>query len=257
MSQNLKGTVVVYSILGCPHCMRAKKVLNQQNVPYTDIRLDLFPHIKDAVMERSGMRTVPQIYFNEKLIGGNDAFQTLVSDEAAWNKALDDLRKNALPEGSLIIPDPSTAVVEADLFTIQCEPDEYFALVNQMKADIVRPQGGILRSYKNAFSGKDFVTWILEKKELDKQRAIETGQALLDHKFASPLKKGTSFKGEDELYLLLEDDGGGALNGGTVSECVPKSANQLGELLRKMILKLYSVFLSEDGKVSSFFFFFT
>ena len=78
MSENFKGSVVVYSILGCPHCMRTKKSLKELNVPYTDVRLDLFPQIKDEVMERSGMRTVPQIYFNAKLIGGNDAFQTLV-----------------------------------------------------------------------------------------------------------------------------------------------------------------------------------
>ncbi|KAK3803861.1 hypothetical protein RRG08_029453 [Elysia crispata] len=249
MSENFKGSVVVYSILGCPHCMRTKKSLKELNVPYTDVRLDLFPQIKDEVMERSGMRTVPQIYFNAKLIGGNDAFQTLIKDKAAWEEVLKDVRENVLPEGSLIIPDPSTAVAEADFFSIQCEPDEYFALVNQMKTDnIVRTHGNFLKSHKNAFSGQDFRTWILEKKELDNDRAMEMGQALLDHNFATPLKTGESFKGGNELYILTEEDGSGSLNGGGVSECVPKSANQLGELLRKMILKLYSIYLSEDGK---------
>ena len=55
----------------------------------------------------------------------------------------------------------------SDFFSIQCEPDEYFALVNQMKMDnIVRTHGNFLKSHKNAFSGQDFRTWILEKKEL-------------------------------------------------------------------------------------------
>ena len=78
MSADFKGSVVIYSVLGCPHCMRAKKLLSENNVPYTDVRLDLFPQIKEEVMQRSGMKTVPQVFFNAKLIGGNDALQKLV-----------------------------------------------------------------------------------------------------------------------------------------------------------------------------------
>lgn len=249
MSDNFKGSVVVYSILGCPHCMRAKKLLTEHNVPYTDVRLDLFPHIKDQVMEKSGMRTVPQIYFNTKLVGGNDELQKLFNDSAALEKTLKEVRENPMPKDGLIIPDPSTAVAEADFFAIQCEPDEYFALVNQMREfKIVRTHGNLIKSHKNAFSGQDFLTWVQKEKELDKERGMEMGQALLDHKFARPLKDGETFKGGKELYLLNEDGDSGALNGGGISECVPKSANQLGELLRKMILKLYSVYLSPDGK---------
>ena len=52
---------------------------------------------------------------------------------------------------------------------------------------------------------------------------MEMGQAILDNKFAIPQKNGEPFKGGSELYLLNEVDESGALNGGTVSECVPKS----------------------------------
>ncbi|GFS22489.1 glutaredoxin [Elysia marginata] len=253
MSGNFKGSVVVYSILGCPHCMKAKKLLGELNVPYSDVRLDLYPQIKDEVMQKSGMRTVPQVYFNAKLVGGNDELQKLVKDSAAWEEALKDVRENPMPEDGPIIPDPSTAVAEADYFNIQCEPDEYFVLVTQMKtANVVRTHGSFLKSHKNAFSGQDFLAWVQKEKELDKERGIEMGQALLDHKFAKPQKSGSSFQGGTELYVLNEGDDSGALNGGAISECVPKSANQLGELLRKMILKLYSVYLSEDGKAMDY-----
>lgn len=76
----LKGRILIYSILGCPHCMRAKNILLEKNLPYTEVRLDLYPHIKEDVAKRSGGKhTVPQIFFNEIHIGGNDNLQKLVS----------------------------------------------------------------------------------------------------------------------------------------------------------------------------------
>ena len=74
----LKGRVLVYSIVGCPHCMRAKSSLQQLNIPYTDVSLDRYPHAKHELQMRTQKRTVPQIFFNEKHIGGNDDLQALV-----------------------------------------------------------------------------------------------------------------------------------------------------------------------------------
>ncbi|GFO19280.1 glutaredoxin [Plakobranchus ocellatus] len=135
------------------------------------------------------------------------------------------------------------------MFSFQCEPDECYLLIEQLKKDnIVRTHGGLLKSQKNAFSGKEFLAWVVEKQGLDKERGIEMGQTLLDHKFASPPKAGELFKGGDEIYVLTEEIGPDALNAGGVSDCTPKTATEIGELLRKMILKLYGVFLSDDGK---------
>lgn len=74
----LKGRVLVYSILGCPHCMRAKNTLQELGVPYTDVSLDRFPHARQDMQMRAQKRTVPQIFFNAKHIGGNEDLQDLV-----------------------------------------------------------------------------------------------------------------------------------------------------------------------------------
>ncbi|GFS22495.1 glutaredoxin [Elysia marginata] len=250
MPGDFKGSIIFYSILACPNCMKAKKLLKELNVPYTEVRLDQFPEIRNEVLQRSQMLTVPQIYFNAKLVGGNEDLQRLVKDPAAWEEALNDIRENPMPKDGPIVPDACQAISEADFFNIQCEPDEYFALVTQMKTDkVVRTHGSFLRSHKNAFSGQDLLTWVQKKKELDKERGMEIGQALLDNNLANPLlNKGSSFQGGTELYLLNECDDSVVLNSGPLSECAPKSAIQLGELLRRMVLKLYSVYLSEAGK---------
>ena len=74
----LKGRVLIYSILGCPHCMRAKNSLQELGIPYTDVSLDKYPHARQDLQMRTGKRTVPQIFFNARHIGGNDELQELV-----------------------------------------------------------------------------------------------------------------------------------------------------------------------------------
>ena len=77
--QEFQGTIVVYSIIACPYCMKAKNLLNEHNLPFEEIRFDLYPQLRDVVTQKSGMKTVPQIYFNEVFIGGSVELQNLVS----------------------------------------------------------------------------------------------------------------------------------------------------------------------------------
>lgn len=73
------GQVAVFSITGCPFCARAKRLLTELEVPFVDINLEKFPERRYEMQERTGRRTVPQIFFNAKHIGGYDNLKKLVS----------------------------------------------------------------------------------------------------------------------------------------------------------------------------------
>ena len=75
---SLAGRVVVFSITGCAFCKRAKKVLTDENIPFTDINLDKYPDRRQEMQDRSGRRTVPQIFFNSTHVGGCDDLIKLV-----------------------------------------------------------------------------------------------------------------------------------------------------------------------------------
>ena len=63
--------VLMYSTAVCPFCVRAEQLLKRKGV--TDIekvRVDLEPEQRMAMMERTGRRTVPQIYIGETYVGG-------------------------------------------------------------------------------------------------------------------------------------------------------------------------------------------
>lgn len=75
----MKGRIVIFSILGCPFCIRAKGYLDQLGLQYIDVNLDKNSEARQKVIDLTGKKTVPQIFFNEKLIGGWDDLSNLVS----------------------------------------------------------------------------------------------------------------------------------------------------------------------------------
>jgi glutaredoxin 3 len=74
------ANVVIYSKTYCPYCDRAKALFKSKGVTYTEHIMDDKPEEMKALMERTGMRTVPQIFINDQLIGGFTDLDALNKD---------------------------------------------------------------------------------------------------------------------------------------------------------------------------------
>ncbi|XP_041663005.1 uncharacterized protein zgc:152951 isoform X2 [Cheilinus undulatus] len=79
--RNALGRVTVYSIQGCPHCVQAKATLGRLGVPVCDVDVGKHPELRSKVKELTGRSTVPQIFFNNIHVGGNDDLQKLAPEE--------------------------------------------------------------------------------------------------------------------------------------------------------------------------------
>jgi glutaredoxin 3 len=65
--------ITMYSTGVCPFCVRAEMLLKQRGVTEIDkIRIDTDPEQRAKMMERTGRRTVPQIYIDDLHVGGYD-----------------------------------------------------------------------------------------------------------------------------------------------------------------------------------------
>ena len=68
----------MYSTAVCPYCQRAEMLLKSKGVAEIEkIRIDLDPARRDEMMQRTGRRTVPQIYIGEVHVGGFDDLAAL------------------------------------------------------------------------------------------------------------------------------------------------------------------------------------
>ena len=68
----------MYCTAVCPYCVRAEQLLHNRGVQDIEkIRVDLQPELRVAMVEKTGRRTVPQIYINEHYVGGYDELAAL------------------------------------------------------------------------------------------------------------------------------------------------------------------------------------
>jgi glutaredoxin 3 len=65
--------VKMYTTQVCPYCIRAKMLLRQRGVDsIEEIRVDMNPSERQAMMQVTGRRTVPQIFIGDTHVGGCD-----------------------------------------------------------------------------------------------------------------------------------------------------------------------------------------
>jgi len=77
--------VLMYSTAVCPYCVRAESYLHAKGVTEIEkIRVDLDPARRVEMMQRTGRRTVPQIYIDERHVGG---YEDLVALDRAGGLA--------------------------------------------------------------------------------------------------------------------------------------------------------------------------
>jgi glutaredoxin 3 len=70
--------VRMYSTGMCPFCQMAERLLREKGVVEIDkIRVDLDPARRSEMMEKTGRRTVPQIYIDDTHVGGYDDLAAL------------------------------------------------------------------------------------------------------------------------------------------------------------------------------------
>jgi glutaredoxin 3 len=72
--------VELYTKGHCPYCNRAKSLLGQKGVTFTDFEIDVNPDLRPGMIERAnGRTTVPQIFIGETHVGGCDELFALES----------------------------------------------------------------------------------------------------------------------------------------------------------------------------------
>ena len=70
--------VLMYSTGVCPFCQMAERLLRAKGVAEIEkVRVDLDPARRDEMTQRTGRRTVPQIYVGDRHVGGYDDLAAL------------------------------------------------------------------------------------------------------------------------------------------------------------------------------------
>lgn len=74
----MSANVEIYTWSSCPFCLRAKALLTEKEIPFTEYCIDGDDNAREQMAERAnGKRSLPQIFINDSSIGGCDELYAL------------------------------------------------------------------------------------------------------------------------------------------------------------------------------------
>ncbi|XP_041933054.1 uncharacterized protein zgc:152951 isoform X2 [Alosa alosa] len=160
---SIKGRVTVYSVIGCPHCLQAKSTLKELGLPVCDV--DINPHaaLRDEVKKLTGRSTVPQIFFNNVHVGGNDDLQKMAPEEL--QRLVQMVREQPIPADAPPLPVGNSSDATEESGEFMCERDAFADLVEEFKSSgVIGSHRKGLRVCKNSFTGTELVDWLQTEK---------------------------------------------------------------------------------------------
>ncbi len=72
--------ITIYTTPICPYCARAKALLKKKGAEFEEIDVYMNSDLRAEMEEKSGRRTVPQIFVGETHVGGCDDLYALEAD---------------------------------------------------------------------------------------------------------------------------------------------------------------------------------
>jgi len=73
----MSAPVVMYSTSWCPYCDRARRLLASKGAAIEEIDVESAPEKRTEMIQRSGRRSVPQIFIGDHHVGGSDDLAAL------------------------------------------------------------------------------------------------------------------------------------------------------------------------------------
>ena len=82
--------VEIYTTPSCSFCVRAKRLLQARGIPYDEVDVADDPDLRADLVQRTGRRTVPQIFIDGEPIGGFEELAALDASTRLANLVADD-----------------------------------------------------------------------------------------------------------------------------------------------------------------------
>ncbi|KAI6646785.1 hypothetical protein LOD99_9184 [Oopsacas minuta] len=99
-----KGRVTMYSVLGCTSCAKVKSIITEMGIPFYDVDLAKYTEERKTMFDLTGSRVVPQLFFNDKHIGGYHELKKLLLS-GDFEELLKDILENDPPPNTPTIPE--------------------------------------------------------------------------------------------------------------------------------------------------------
>eukprot|EP00246_Nothoceros_aenigmaticus_P011423 TRINITY_DN3105_c0_g1_i1.p1 TRINITY_DN3105_c0_g1~~TRINITY_DN3105_c0_g1_i1.p1 ORF type:complete len:611 (-),score=131.46 TRINITY_DN3105_c0_g1_i1:1000-2832(-) len=241
--REMKGRITIFSVSGSPDCRAAKSLFAKRGIKFVEINLDVFPDRSSELEEKSKTLDVPQVFFNDVLIGGLD--QLIALEESGQ---LDD-KLEVVYENEPNQSTPLPPVYGDQVGTL----DEYIELVKTLRSKLaIKDRFLKYRVINKCFVGSEAVDIVMEDQHITREMAVELVRSIASKHFFYHVLQEHVFEDGNHFYRFLEHNPqvqSKCLNfTGATNDLEPRSCKDVGNDLKKLILAMYDAYVSEDGK---------
>jgi len=262
------GRITIFAIDECPFCVKTKAALTELEIPYTEINLSSYPEKRSDMLALSDQLTVPQVFFNDKHIGGADDTIAVLEkweEENTHPTALlryqEEIESELNPTDSRLDPpstppkvvDPPPERSEADKILL---PNGEHISVLDLTQELIKilPKYDISQftgNYMSCFKGLSCVAALLTNFGItEREEAFKFCLLLQERKILHHVKEKHLFEDNTKLYRLQPYHSPGVLNSYRIwNDRVEPDHMALIFRLAKMIGKIMSDVTGNDGKV--------
>ncbi|GMH23953.1 hypothetical protein Nepgr_025796 [Nepenthes gracilis] len=239
----LKGRVTFFSRSNCRDCRAVRSFLREIGLKYVEINVDVFPMRERELIERAGVSTVPQIFFNEKHVGGLVALNSL-RNSGLLHQTLKTMLSPKCPDDA-----PAPPAYGFDDPEVE-QTDEMAGIVAVLRQRMpIQDRLVRLRVVGNCFTGSDLVEVLIRHLDCGHDTAIEIGKELQRKHFIHHVFGENDFQDGNKTYRFLEHEPfiPKCFNfRGSVDDSVPKSAAAINQRLTKIMSAILESYASED-----------
>ncbi|GAB4847796.1 hypothetical protein Ancab_026859 [Ancistrocladus abbreviatus] len=239
----LKGRVTFFSRSNCRDCGAVRSLMREKGLKYAEINIDVFPMRERELIERTGSSTVPQIFFNEKLVGGLVALNSL-RNSGLLDRRLKEMLACKCPDDA-----PAPPVYGFDDPDVE-QADEMAGIVRVLRKRLpIQDRLIRMRIVKNSFMGSDLVQVLIRHLDCSRTEATEVGKELARKHFIHHVTGGNDFQDGNQIYRFLEHEPfiPKCFNfRGSTDEMEPKAATVISQRLAKIMFAILESYASED-----------
>ncbi|KAK9749789.1 hypothetical protein RND81_02G150300 [Saponaria officinalis] len=239
----LRGRVTFFSKSNCRDCGAVRKILREKGLKFSEININVYPARENELITRTGGSTVPQVFFNEKLIGGLVALNSLRNSDLL-DRTAKDLLGSKCPDDA---PEPPVYGYDEPK---EERMDEMNRIVKILRLRLpIQDRLVRMRLVKNCFTGKELVDVLVHHLGRPRDEAIEIGKEIARKHFIHHFFGGTHFEDGNELFRFLE-------HGQFIPKCFnfrgstddrePEPAAGIGQRLMKIMSAILESYASED-----------
>ncbi|XP_073273988.1 uncharacterized protein [Primulina huaijiensis] len=244
----LKGRISFFSRSNCRDCTAVRSFLRERNLNFAEINVDVYPGREKELRERTGGVSVPQIFFNEKLIGGLVALNSL-RNGGMLDKKLEEILSVKCPDDAPAAP---VYGFDEDAEEEESPVDEMAVTVRVVRQRVpIQDRFVKMKFVKNCFCGAELVEALIHHFDCGRKKAIEIGKQLARKHFIHHVFGENTFEDGNHLYRFLEHEPfiPKCHNfRGSVSDSEPKAVADLSQRLICVMSAILESYASDDRR---------